>query len=191
MKKVILIHGFNGVPKMYEWVRDELEKSDILVVIPKFPPREGVEYASWASVMNDYQIDTDSIVVCHSIGNEFLIKYLYEKQLGLNTYIGLAGFSEAFYNEGKDELNRAVQEFLATEEEMGYFTRHSKKRFAIYSDNDHIIPFSVLEKYPQDIDAEGILIPGIGHMGSKSGLTEFPELLKIIRENYDIITDKN
>ena len=54
------------------------------------------------------------------------------------------------------------------------------KRHSIYSDNDHIVPFELLEEFCQDIDSEAMLIKNIGHMGKKSGLEELPEVIKII-----------
>ena len=185
MKNVILIHGFNGIPKIYEWLKDNLETRNIEVVLPSFPPQEGVIYENWAKILDEYknQIRNDSIIICHSIGNEFVIKYLAQNNLPIDTYIGLAGFAEKFYHEGKETLNLAVKEFLVTDEEKRDFISLSHKRYAIYSDDDHIVPFNVLSNYPGEIDAEAILIPGIGHMGKRSGMEQFPELLRLIIDN--------
>ena len=54
------------------------------------------------------------------------------------------------------------------------------KRHSIYSDNDHIVPFKLLEEFCQDIDSEAMLIKNIGHMGKKRGLEELPEVIKMI-----------
>lgn len=185
MKHVVLIHGFNGIPKMYEWLRDQLAVDGVEVILPSFPPQEGVVYEKWAAILDDYAdaINEDAIVVCHSIGNEFLIKYLCEKQLKAGAYIGLAGFADVFYREDKELLNRAVEKFLASQEEKDYFVAATQKRYAIFSDDDHLIPREILEQYPREIQAESILIPGIGHMGKKSGLEEFPALLDLVKEN--------
>ena len=184
MKRVILIHGFNGIPKMYEWLRDKLVAVGIEVILPSFPPQEGVVYEKWAEVLDSYRdyLNEDAIVVCHSIGNEFLIKYLFEKQLAIDSYIGLAGFADVFYHEEKEVLNRAVEKFLVSGDEKAYFVDATRKRFAIFSDDDHLIPRDVLEQYPREIQAQPILIPGIGHMGKRSGLEEFPALLELVQK---------
>ena len=185
MKNVILIHGFNGAPKIYEWLKAELEIRNIKVILPNFPAGEATTYENWAKVLDAYRtnLTTDSIIVCHSIGNEFIIKYLANNDLPIDTYIGLAGFAEIFFNDGKDTLNTVVKEFLVTPAEKQKFISLSKKRYAIYSDNDHIVPLAVLKAYPKEISAKDILIPNIGHMGHKSGLEKFPELLNLIMEN--------
>ena len=185
MNNVILVHGINGTPKIFEWLKSELEKSGYEVIMPSFPIQEGTIYEKWKEILDQYKgsINSDSVVVCHSIGNEFIIKYLTEHHLGVDTYIGLAGFVEVFYNEGKDALNAAVKRFVASEDEKREFITLTNNRYAIYSDNDHIVPFEVLERYPREIDAKPIFIPGIGHMGKKSGLEKLPELLKLVKEN--------
>ena len=185
MKNVFLIQGFNGIPKIFEWLKNELEKQNIEVILPSFPPQEGVVYETWAGVLDSFKekINSDSIVVCHSIGNEFVVKYLTKNNLNIDTYIGLAGFSKEFYHEDKEVLNLAVKKFVLSEEEKQSFIELSKKRYAIYSNDDHVVPFELLESYPKEINAEPILIPNIGHMGKKSGMEEFPELLNLIQEN--------
>ena len=187
MKNVILIHGFNGIPKIYEWLKAKLEAQSVKVILPSFPPQEGVIYEDWARILDKYKeyINDNSIVVCHSIGNEFIIKYLAEKILPIDTYIGLAGFAEKFHHEGKEALNIAVEKFLVNDEEKQKFISLSKKRYAIYSDDDHIVPFNALNAYPKEINAEPILIPNIGHMGKRSGMEQFPELLNLVTDNLD------
>lgn len=182
MKQVLLIHGYNGVPKIYDWLKVELEKREYIVTIPKFPPQEGVVYNNWKEILNKYKnyINKDTIVVGHSIGNEFIIKYLVDNNIDIKLYISLAGFAESFETEGRDDLNRAVKEFLTTEQEISRFKELVAKRYSIYSDNDHIVPFEILENYPKMIEAKSMLIKGIGHMGKKSGLESIPEVIEII-----------
>ena len=182
MKNVILIHGFNGIPKLYEWLKSELETRGIEVILPSFPSGENTTYENWAKVLDEYtsSISDDSLVVCHSVGNEFIIKYLAKNHQEVNTYIGLAGFAEVFKSEGRDVLNAVVEEFLVSDEEKQLFIKLSKARYAIYSDDDHIVPFEVLAAFPEEINAKPILIPNIGHMGHKSGLEKLPALLDLI-----------
>lgn len=98
-------------------------------------------------------------------------------------YVSLAGFADSFENEEKEDLNRAIKEFLVTTKEVEMFNKLVYKKYSIYSDNDHIVPFDILEKYPKIIGAKAMLIKGIGHMGKKSGLETIPEVLDIIDNN--------
>lgn len=184
MKNVVLIHGYNGIPKIYEWLEEELERLGYSIIVPEFPAREGVVYESWKNILDKYKqyITRDSILVAHSIGNEFTIKYLNENDLRIKLYISLAGFSKYFEWEDKEDLNRACREFLVSESELEDFKNRCDSKYSIYSDNDHIVPFEILKEYPKSINARPILIKNIGHMGKKSGLEKLPELLKVIME---------
>lgn len=185
MKNVIMIHGYNGIPKIYNWLKDELEKREYKVIVPEFPSADGVIYDNWNEILDNYknEFNKDTIVIAHSIGNEFIIKYLVKNNISIKLYISLAGFAECFEWEDKPDLNRAVKEFLVSNEEIEEFKRLVDKKYSIYSDNDHIVPFDVLEKYPKVINSRAILIRGIGHMGKKSGLESIPEVLKLIEED--------
>lgn len=182
MKNVFLIHGYNGIPKLYEWLEEEMKKLGYNVIMPEFPPREGVVYEEWKKEFEKYReyVKEDSIIIAHSIGNEFIIKYFNQNDLKADLYISLAGFAEYFEHEGKEDLNRACEEFLVTDEEINKFRNMCNKKYSIYSNNDHIVPFEALEKYPEKIGATPILIEGIGHMGKKSGLEKLPKILEII-----------
>lgn len=185
MKNVILIHGYNGIPKIYEWLEKELKRIKYNVILPKFPPREGVIYEEWKKIFDTYQqyINSDSIIVAHSIGNEFIIKYMNENDLNIKLYISLAGFSQYFEWETKQDLNRACRNFLVSKSELENFKNKCNKRYSIYSDNDHLVPFDILEQYPKSIDATPILIKNIGHMGKKSGIEKIPKVIELIKEN--------
>lgn len=184
MKNVILIHGYNGIPKIYEWLEKELKNLGYNVILPHFPAREGVIYEDWKNIFDKYKqyINSNSIIVAHSIGNEFIIKYFNENKLNVKLYIGLAGFSEYFEWKDKPDLNRACKNFLVSQTELENFKNNCNKKYSIYSDNDHIVPFNILERYPKNINATPILIKNIGHMGKKSGLEKIPEVIDLIKK---------
>lgn len=45
MKNIILIHGYNGIPKIFNWLKEELNKKEYNVIVPEFASREGVIYS--------------------------------------------------------------------------------------------------------------------------------------------------
>ena len=182
MKNVLLIHGFNGTPQIFHYFKQELEKQNYNVILPDFPVRDEITIEEYFNVFDKYQsyFNKDLIVVAHSIGNPMFIKYISKNNLNIGQYISLAGFSKDYYNEGKDVLNEKVKLAILTKKEKDDTKRLILKRHSIYSDNDHIVPFDLLEEFCQDIDSEAMLIKNIGHMGKKSGLEELPEVIKMI-----------
>lgn len=185
MKKVLLLHGYNGIPQIFYWLKQELEKMGYIVTMPSLPPREGVRYHIWKEEFEKIKanLDGELIVVAHSCGNSFLIKYLKESNLDIKLYISLAGFSDIYKLEGREDLYEAVKSIAPSQEELDHFKNNVKKRYCIYSDNDHIIPFEILKKHVENMDGIAYMIPNIGHMGKKSNLQTIPEVIEIIKEN--------
>ncbi len=182
MQTALLIHGYNGIPKIFEYCQTELQKLNYKVIMPSLPIQRKISFTRWEAELANLPIPPKvSVVIAHSIGNEFMIRYSAKHHLEIDTYIGLAGFVESFVHDDREDLNKVVAKMQCTRAEINRFKDLSKKRYAIYSDNDHIVPFDILRNFPVAISAAPILIPNIGHMGSKSGLTELPEVIELIK----------
>lgn len=183
MKNVLLIHGFNGIPKIFNYFKEELELLGYNVIMPDFPVREDITVGGYFDVLDKYReyFNKDLIVIAHSIGNPMFIKYIYSNNYKVGKYISLAGFSDAYYNEKKDILNEKVKLTVLSDKEKEAAIKLIKNRYSIYSNNDHLVPYALLEQFAKDIDAEAILIKDIGHMGKKSGLEKLPKVIDIIK----------
>lgn len=55
MKNVMLIHGFNGVPKIYEYFKDVLSEKGYNVIIPEFPTRTDITIDGFFQVFEKYK----------------------------------------------------------------------------------------------------------------------------------------
>ena len=77
-KNILLIHGFNGIPKIFYYFKKELETQGYNVIIPEFPIREKINLNAYFKVIDMYQeiINEDLIVIAHSLGNLMFIKYI-------------------------------------------------------------------------------------------------------------------
>lgn len=184
MKNVLLINGFNGIPKIFEYFKEQLEKLDYNVIIPEFPVREDITVDGYFKIFDEYKnyFNEDLIVVAHSIGNPMFIKYISKKQCKVRKYISLAGFSKDFFNEGKDVLNEKVKLTILTDKELTDAKVLISEKYSIYSDSDHLVPFELLERYCKDIESISIPMKDIGHMGKKSGLEKLPKVLELIEK---------
>ena len=110
------------------------------------------------------------------------IKYISKNKFEIYKYISLAGFSKSYYNEGKDVLNEKVKLTVLSENELEDTINLVNKRYSIFSKDDHIVPYTILNEFSNEIKSTAISIDGIGHMGKKSGLEELPEVIDIICE---------
>lgn len=182
MRNVLLIHGFNGKPKIFDYFKEELEKKNHNVIIPEFPIREEITVEGYFEIFNKYKVffNENLIVVAHSIGNPMFIKYISKNKFKIGKYISLAGFSKDFFNDGKDVLNEKVKLTILSDKELHDARNLINKKYSIYSDSDHLVPLDLLEQYCKDINSVAIPMKDIGHMGKKSGLEKLPKVIELI-----------
>ena len=54
------------------------------------------------------------------------------------------------------------------------------KRYSLYSDNDHVIPFDILKSFIHKLNSNEVFIPGVGHMGNRDNISSLPEIIEIL-----------
>ena len=182
---LFIIHGYNGDTKetFGPYIENEMAKLNVETYFPNFPIRENVSYESWAKVMDMYLekglINENTIIIAHSLGTNFVPKYLADNNIKIFLYISMAGFLKD--NSGREDIEAAVSKVRPSEEQIQTAIKLMKNRYAVYSNNDHLNPKEELEKYAEKFMAEKVFIPNVGHMGRKSGVKEIPEIIEIIR----------
>lgn len=186
MKNLFIIHGYNGdtLETFGEYVKKESEKLGFEVYMPRFPIKQDATYNGWTEVMNKYLenglINENTVIVAHSLGTLFTPRYLADKDKKIGLYISIAGFLKD--NSGREDIEKVVNEFKPTEEQIDISIKLMNNKYAIYSDNDHLNPIEELAKYAERLNATKKFIKGVGHMGRKSGVKEIPEIIEIIKE---------
>ena len=183
MRNVILVSGFNGVPKIYEYFKQELETKGYKVFIPDCPLRDEITWDGYRRALDALNDKFDgSIIVAHSIGCAMSVKYVAESNVKPFAYISLVGFAQPFETPNRPDLDKGVAETTVHTNTGKRFAELVANRFSIYSDNDHIVPMELLEEFPMIINSKAVFIPGIGHMGKKIGLEKLPEVIDIIEK---------
>ena len=183
MKNVFIIHSYNGDTE-YSFapsIENLCKENNIDYYFPKFPIREDATYESWEKIMDKYKeqgiLNSDSIVISHSLGTQFIPKYLSKNNVKINTYISVAGFIKY---DGREDLERILERFKPTMEEYNKCKLLIDNIYSIYSDNDELNSIDKLEKYADALSATKICISGAGHFNPKSKVTEIDEINKII-----------
>ena len=184
MNTAFIIHGFNG-DTTYTFgphLKEELEKRNYNVIMPSFPIRTDATYLGWASILNNYKnlFDKNTIIICHSIGNPFIIKYMSENNLKAKLYVSVAGFCKLFTVPNREDLNKAFIDFQVNEKNINYCKENIIYRYSLYSDNDHVIPFDILKDFINKIDSIPVFVSGVGHMGNRENITKLPQILDIV-----------
>lgn len=184
MKNAFIIHGFNGdtTYTFGPWLTTQLLNRGYNVYMPNFPIRDKASYHGWSSILNNYldYFDKETIVICHSIGNPFIIKYIFENKLKINLYISVAGFCKLFTVPDRPDLNNAFIDFKVFDEEINYCKLNIKKIYSLYSDNDHVIPFEILQDFVEKLNSTPCFIHGVGHMGNRDNISSIPQIVEIL-----------
>lgn len=179
MKNILLVHGYNGVPLIFDYFKNEFSNMGYNVVVPDFPVQDKISVKGYFDVFDKYKsvFADDLVVIAHSIGNPMFLKYISKNKIKIKKYISLAGFCDNFVTKNA-VLNKILRKSPLTQRQIDDAIEFASERISIYSDNDHIVPLKVLKDFCAKIKSKPVFINGIGHMGKKSGLTQLPQVVK-------------
>lgn len=187
--KVIIIHGCpinleksrDPEKRTYDkhwipWIKAKLEEKGIKVYTPLMPKPWAPVYEKWKEEFNKLKFDEDSVLIGHSCGCAFLVRWLGETKRKVKKLILVAPwkipgknrlFMEDFY---VYEINKKVPFFV---DKIVMFT----------ADDEKLDGKKSLEIYKKSLGGEIIELSGRGHYIKKDmGTNEFPELLEEVLE---------
>lgn len=94
MKTAIIIHGMPSKEKYYDatqtsesnshwfpWLQRQLLLNHILAQTPEMPMPFRPSYESWKKVLEQFPLNEDAVLVGHSCGGGFLVRYLSENNI--------------------------------------------------------------------------------------------------------------
>jgi hypothetical protein len=187
MKRVFIIHGWDGYPEegCFPWLKKELKKKGFQVFIPAMPDPLNPQIETWVPFLSN-QVgtpDENTYLIGHSVGVQTILRYL--EGLPENVKIGgavfLAGWvnltDEAFEDEKDAEIGKP---WLETPLDWEKVKTHTNKFTAIFSDDDPLVPISDSEIFKEKLGAEIIVENGKGHFSGSSGIKELPSLLDAV-----------
>jgi len=191
--KVIEIHGAQKYPQSeikivepnvrhwHHWLKDNLEKQGIPAKNPLMPENWKPDYGKWKKEFEKNSIDENTILVGHSLGCGFLVRYLSENnQTKIKKLILVA--PTKFISKEKNNLYR----FLDFKVDPQLKDRIGQT-VVISSGNDHHDPDNRNANfYVKALSGELVAVKGKGHFMKKDmGTNKFPELLNIITESIE------
>ena len=181
MKKVIIIHGWEGSPEgdWFPWLKKELENRGFEAQVPAMPNTNEPTLSGWLSHLQGVvgKVDENTYLVGHSLGVITILRYLEslsgDKKIG--GVVLVAGFPEPI---GYKELNS----FFLKPLDYGKVKGFINKVVAIYSDNDPEVPLKNGEILRDKLGAKLIAVPKAGHLNAEDGFTELPIALESVLE---------
>ncbi len=187
MKSAIIVHGMPSEaefrnpsnPKQSEdhwlgWLKKELTVRGITVCAPDFPEPYKPDYAAWKAVFERHAAVPDTMLIGHSLGAGFLVRWLSES----GTEIGKVALVAPFLDPDHDEVSRDFFDFQI-DPDMAVRT----KGIAVFIDpaDDREITESASAISAKIAGVRIFSLPGRGHFTADSMKTDaFPELLDFL-----------
>jgi predicted alpha/beta hydrolase family esterase len=187
MKTAIIVHGMSSKEEYYKesnpsfsndhwlpWIQRQLLLHDVLAQAPEFPKPYEPEYSQWCSVFEQFHINEDTILIGHSLGAGFLVRWLSETKQRVGTVVLVAPFLDPDHDEVKsDFFNFQINSELRS--------RTKGLHVFVSSDDDQEILTSVDQLKSTILNIQIHQFTGRGHFTIDSMKTvQFPELGAVV-----------
>ena len=154
------------------WLRDELGE-DYEVILPVMPNKTNARYEEWKLWMDKIVpfLNDDVILVGHSMGGSFLVKYLSENKFSKN--IKAVFLVSAMFD--YDDEGYSLQSFSLPEK----LDLQTDKIYLYHSKDDKVVPFRSMDNLKSKLpNAVTRIFEDRGHMNQET----FPELATDIKD---------
>ena len=184
-KRAFIIHGWDGYPDegLFPWLKTELEKNGFQVHVPAMPEPAEPKIEAWVSHLSKIvgEVDANTYFVGHSIGCQTILRYL--ESLPADKKVGGAIFVAGWFtlmNSETEEEKRIGKPWLETPIDFEKVKQHTKKFFAVFSDDDEVVSISNKEMFEQKLGAQTAIEHNKGHFSGSDGVKEIPIVLEKI-----------
>lgn len=183
MTNVAVVHGTFGKPfeNWFPWLEAELTKKDIKCLVPQFPTPSGQSYENWEKLLTYYvsigAIDSESILIGHSSGAPFLVKYLINNPTVIKGLITVSGFNH--FVSGMEAFDNLNSDFYF-EPNTEALNKSTKNVQCFQSDNDPYLPPNVLASFIESVGGKSHLVKDAGHFNADAGYKEFHQIMEFI-----------
>lgn len=127
------------------------------------------------------QPDENTYFVGHSIGCQTILRYL--ESLPADKKVGGAVFVAGWFtlmNSETEEEKRIGKPWLETPIDMEKVKQHTRKFFAVFSDNDDVVPSNNKKLFEKTLNAETAVEHNKGHFSGDDKITKLPSVLKTL-----------
>jgi len=179
MKKVFIVHGFNGSPNggWRPWLMAELQKKDVYACALSMPNPDNPVLAEWVEEISRH-IESNKrdqvYLVGHSLGVPAILRYL-ESERGLHVK-GIVLVSGPIFKTSK----KKVANFIKDPFDFKAIRSKVKNIAVIHGDNDKIVLVDQGVKVVKELKAELIIIKNGGHLNGSSGWNTLPQCMEVL-----------
>lgn len=176
---IVIVHGAFGHPfeNWFNWMKVELEKLGVECFVPQLPTPNGQELQNWLHLFNSTIlpiINPDTILIGHSLGAAFLLRWLEQTNQTVSTTILVGSF---IGNVGIQKFDKINENFFENPFDWHSIINKSKQFFCYHGSNDPYVSRSNFDFIVKNLHARKIIISNGGHLNKAAGYTSFPQLL--------------
>lgn len=158
------------------WIKKELEKKGIATFVPLMPKPWNPNYLNWKEKFDKEKVDGGTILIGHSCGCAFLIRWLGETKRKVKKLILVAPAKII------EEDNQDIKDFYDFNIDKNISKLTSEIIIFISNDKPRIVKAANL--YSKELNSKIIKLKDKGHfVFDDMGTDEFPELLKVVLED--------
>lgn len=181
MKKVLIIHGFQGSPNggWRPWLMAELEKLDIYACALAMPEPEHPKVGDWVNEISRHITSGDEVcLVGHSLGVPAILRYLESIGDHSTNIAGAVLVSGPLSLVGQSDVDR----FIIDGFDFSKIKKTSNQFAVIHGDDDPLVPVSDAYQLSKKLKIEPIIIKGGKHLNGGAGWTHLPEALDAVKK---------
>jgi len=182
-RRVFIIHGWDGHPDegWFPWLKTKLEQKGFQVYVPSMPEPAEPKIKTWVLHLSKIvgEVDENTYFVGHSVGCQTILRYL--ESLPADKKVGGAVFVAGWFtlmNLETDEEKEIAKPWLETPIDFNKIKQHTKKFFAVFSDDDEFVPQENKRLFEERLGAKTTIEHSKGHFGNE--VKELPVVLKVI-----------
>lgn len=186
MKNIFIMHSLNGDTLEF-WAQDIKLKFEnkLKIYMPQFPIRAQSKYEKFDEILSKYlqsgELNKNSIVICHSIGNPYFIRFCREHNFVPQNYIAVApGAVYEYPTTRTDYIVEVKKQAYLTQADFD-FADNFKNIYLLYSDeDDHNL--EKFTRFKNDFNAKDYYLKGYNHFDGYHRIYQIPELVELINK---------
>ena len=185
---IFVLHSLNADTIKY-WGQDIKEvfgQKEVDVIMPEFPIRENSKYEKFDEILSFYlenkSLNENTIVIAHSVGNPYFIRFCKEHNYTPKAYIAVApGAVYEYPMTRTDYIVEVKKQAYVKEDALNYVKNMNSIKYCLYSDEDdnNIEKF---ERFINDTNSKGIYLKGYNHFDGHHRIYKIEELNDLINE---------
>lgn len=188
VSNIFVLHSLNG-DTLEMWgsdIKSFFGEKEIDVYMPEFPIRADSRYEKFKEILEFYisngQLNNNSIIVAHSIGNAYFVRFCKELKFVPKAYVAVAPGAVYEYPSRRNDYTVEVKkQAYLSRDSFDFVKNNLTNKYCLYSDEDD----NNMEKFTRfinDIDATGIYLKYYNHFDGYHRIYKIPELIKLIND---------